>query len=81
MVDVSTLTDAELWQGMADNSESMAQVERQRAIIADQRASASTPSARDELVAAHERTWEKLKREHDAYAAELHRRHPRKDHS
>jgi hypothetical protein len=35
-------------------------------------------TTRNELVAAHERTWEKLKREHDAYAAELNRRHPKK---
>jgi hypothetical protein len=81
MVEVSALTDAELWQGMADNSEAMAQIERQRAIIAGSHAGASIPSTRSELAAAHERTWEKLKREHDAYAAELGRRHPKSGHS
>jgi hypothetical protein len=74
MVLVSELKEADLWEGMEANCKAMAEVARMQAAIAGGHAGGASPEVRAELIVAHQRTWEKLKREHDAYGDELQRR-------
>jgi hypothetical protein len=73
-MDISKLKDAELWEGIAANCQAMVEVARMQAAITGGRAAGAGPKTRAELVAAHQSTWEKLKREYIAYDDELGRR-------
>jgi len=68
----SNLTDAELWEAIAANSEAIAQIARYQLAIAKGRID---PTMQAKLIASDMRTLAKLQREHDAYYFELKRRH------
>jgi hypothetical protein len=68
----SNLTDAELWEAIAANSEAIAQIARYQLAIAKGRID---PTMQAKLIASDMRTLAKLQREHDAYYLELKRRH------
>ena len=71
----SRLTDAELWQAMAANSEAIANIAQYQLAIAKGRID---PTMQAKLVASDMRTLAKLQRQHDAYYVELRRRHSQK---
>jgi hypothetical protein len=60
----SNLRDAELWEGMAANSEAIAQIAKYQLAIAKGRID---PTMEAKLVASDMRTLAKLQRQHDAY--------------
>jgi hypothetical protein len=65
-VNISQLSDAELWEAIAVNAEAMATVARHATMTA----SPGNPA----FAAARERRWAALELEHDDYSAELKRR-------
>jgi hypothetical protein len=69
----SKLTDAELWQAMAANSD--AQIAKYQLAIAKSRID---PAMQAKLIASDMRTLAKLQHEHDAYYVELRLRHSQK---
>ena len=69
------LTDAELWQAMAANSEAIAQIAKYQLAVAKGRID---PTMQVKLIASDMKALAKLKRQHDAYNAEPQRRHSRK---
>ena len=71
---IPNLTTAELWEGTQATAEAIAHVAREQAAIAGGHAGASNAEVRNALVAAHQRLWERLRIEYDAYLAELDRR-------
>jgi hypothetical protein len=71
----SNLTDAELWEGMATNSEAIAQIAKYHLAIAKGRID---PTMRAKLIASDMRSLAKLQRQHDAYFVKLQRRHLQK---
>ncbi len=71
----SNLTDAELWEGMAANSEAIAQIARYQLAIAKGRID---PAMQSKLIASDMKALAKLQRQHDAYYVELQRRHSQK---
>jgi hypothetical protein len=71
----SNLTDAELWERMAKNSEAIAQIARYQLAIAKGRID---PTMQAKLIASDMRSLAKLQRQHDADFVELHRRHSQK---
>lgn len=68
----SNLTDAELWDGIAANSEAIAQIAKYHLAIAKGRID---PTMQAKLIASDMRTLAKLQRQHDAHYVELRRRH------
>jgi hypothetical protein len=68
----SNLTDIELWQGMAANSETIAQIARYHLAITKGRID---PTMQAKLIASDTKALAKLQREHEAYFVELQRRH------
>jgi hypothetical protein len=71
----SNLTDAELWEAMAVNSEAIAQIAKYQLAIAKGRID---PTMQAKLIATDMKALAKLQRQHDAYYAELQGRHYRK---
>ena len=71
----SNLTDAELWQAMAANSEAIAQIARYQLAIAKGRVD---PTMQAKLIASDMKALAKLHRQHDAYYVKLQRRHSQK---
>jgi hypothetical protein len=71
----SNLRDAELWEGMAANSEAIAQIAKYQLAIAKGRID---PTMEAKLVASDMRTLAKLQRQHDAYYFVLQRRDSQK---
>jgi hypothetical protein len=71
----SNLTDAELWEAMAANSEAIAQIAKYQLAIAKGRIE---PTMQAKLIASDMRTLAKLQRLHDAYYFELQRRQSQK---
>ena len=71
----SNLTDAELWQRVAANSEAIAQIARYQLAIAKGRID---PTMQAKLIASDMKALAKLQRKHDAYYVELQRRHSKK---
>jgi hypothetical protein len=71
----SKLTDAELWQAMAANSEAIAQIANYQLAIAKGRID---PTMQAKLIASDMRSLARLQRKHDAYYVELRRRHSQK---
>jgi hypothetical protein len=71
----SNLIDAELWEGMATNSEAIAQIAKYQLAIAKGRID---PKMQAKLIASDMRSLAKLQRQHDAYFVELQRRHSQK---
>jgi hypothetical protein len=71
----SDLTDAELWEGMATNSEAIAQIAKYQLAIANGRID---PKMETKLIASDMRIFAKLQRQHNAYFVELQSRHSQK---
>jgi hypothetical protein len=71
----SKLTDAELWQAMAANSEAIAQIARYQLAMAKGRID---PTMQAKLIASDVNALTKIQRQHDAYYVELQRRHSQK---
>jgi hypothetical protein len=71
----SNLTDAELWEAMAANNEEIAQIAKYQLAVAKGRID---PTMQAKLIASDMKASAKLQRQHDAYYAELQRRHSRK---
>ena len=71
----SNLTDVELWEAMAANSDAIAQIAKYQLAIAKGRID---PTMQAKLIASDMRTLAKLQRQHDAYYVELRRRHSQK---
>ena len=71
----SNLTDAELWEAMAANSEATAKIARYQLAVAKGRID---PTMQVKLITSDMKALAKLKRQHDPYYAELQRRHSRK---
>jgi hypothetical protein len=69
------LTDAELWEEMAANSEAIAQIARYQLAMAKGRID---PTMQAKLIATDMKALAKLHPQHEAYYAELQRRHSRK---
>jgi hypothetical protein len=68
----SNLTDAELWEAMAANSEAITQIAKYQLAIAKGRID---PTMQAKLIASDMKALAKLQRQHDAYYVELQRRH------
>jgi hypothetical protein len=68
-------TDAELWEGIAANSDAIAQIVKYQLAIAKGRID---PTMEAKLIASDMRTLAKLQRQHNSYYVELQRRHPQK---
>jgi hypothetical protein len=68
----SNLTDAELWEAMAANSEAIAQIAKYQLAVAKGRID---PRMQAKLIASDMKALAKLQRQHDAYYAELQHRH------
>jgi hypothetical protein len=71
----SNLTDAELWEGIAANSEAIAQIAKYQLAIAKGRIE---PTMQAKLIASDMKALAKLERQHDAHYVELQRRHSQK---
>lgn len=68
----SKLTDTELWEAIAANSDAIAQIAKYQLAIAKGRID---PTMQAKLIASDMKTLAKLQRQHDAYYVELRRRH------
>jgi hypothetical protein len=71
----SKLTDVELWEAMAVNSEAIAQIAKYQLAIAKGRID---PTMQAKLIASDMKALTKLQRQNDAYYVELQRRHSQK---
>jgi hypothetical protein len=73
-MDVSELKDTELWEGIVANCQAKVEIAKMQAAITGGRAAGAGRETRAVLVAAHQKTWDMLKREYVAYDDELRRR-------
>jgi hypothetical protein len=71
----SNLTDAELWEAIAANSEAIAQIAKYQLAMAKGRID---PTMQAKLIASDMKVLAQLKRQHDANYVELRRRHSQK---
>jgi hypothetical protein len=71
----STLTDAELWEAIAANSEAIAEIARYQLAIAKGRID---PTMQAKLIGSDMKAMAKLQRSHDAHYVELQRRNSQK---
>jgi hypothetical protein len=74
----SHLTDAELWRGMAENSDAMSQIAKNQIDLAEGRIGMKDPAAGAQLMISNVRQIAHLRREYDNYYSELQRRYPGK---
>ncbi len=74
MADPAALADTELWQDIAENSDAIAEIARQQAVVLGCHTGAASAEVRAQLAKAHGRTWDRLNCELEAYRAELRQR-------
>jgi hypothetical protein len=70
LVDPRTLDDLELRNAIQANSEAMAAVDRERAVIAGGHGGAADAKVRQKLADELEQRWEQLRREYEVLRAE-----------
>lgn len=81
MTDFRELSDAELWQGIADSADAMAHLALQSARIVGGRTSVSDRARQAELMVDQYRRWNAVRAEYELSVAELERRRPKQNQS
>jgi hypothetical protein len=71
----ANLTDQELWQAIAENTQALSRVVEQRHELDAAIAASDDPACRANLMRLHLDTVNRFQREYRAYTAELRRRH------